>query len=567
MQVFPSQIFSVIQYPMLSMAESNDVNESMGRQNMNTPIATTFSRTKIIHQPSSDTSFKLVKVPTMNTTLQSVPFSITEEENNEGVSPLYGSTRVPEILRPVSNTTTINTDDEYDYKYDTHAASLRVKQTSFLSKTNLLTSHASVQHLHHQMQSSTSPIGSTPHPTQTVPVHGHMHADRSQTKEYTTSDTSTMVNDPGWLNRLNISYKVENNSTHNNVNINIHHNHKGIRSRDDDTDTMTDNDHDDEHDDDVLGGLNESKKRNLNANGNANGNGMNSINTIANKRKKSESGRLKNINKSENKINNNSNSNLNSTLNSIGGIGMLGFVPLENRIADLGSKFLKKKELGSGATSRVILAQEISSQGYFALKQMLIKQPGNLEQFRCEYKILSQLKHENIASLYNCYMDNYNYCIAVEYCSGGMLIDYIKQMNTFNEGEACKYIKSILNAICFMHRKNIIHRDLKPENIVFNTPPKSSNKTEKNNNNNDNTENEKKTESKNNDTTDQLKHEQQKQHQSSTSEAKLMIIDFGLAIRMCIFLFVCFVSFLFFCFFVFLFFNSWLLIQSKTEKI
>ena len=146
---------------------------------------------------------------------------------------------------------------------------------------------------------------------------------------------------------------------------------------------------------------------------------------------------------------------------------MLEFVPPENMIDDLGSKFIKKKELGSGATSRVILAQEIATKRYFALKQMLIRQPGNLEQFICEYKILSQLNHENIAALYNCYIDRYNYCIAVQYCTGGTLIDYIKQMNTFNEVEACKYIKSILNAINFMHRKNIIHRDLKPENIVF----------------------------------------------------------------------------------------------------
>jgi calcium/calmodulin-dependent protein kinase I len=37
----------------------------------------------------------------------------------------------------------------------------------------------------------------------------------------------------------------------------------------------------------------------------------------------------------------------------------------------------------------------------------------------------------------------------------------------FSDEEASKIVKSVLEAVEYMHSKNIVHRDLKPENILM----------------------------------------------------------------------------------------------------
>ena len=185
------------------------------------------------------------------------------------------------------------------------------------------------------------------------------------------------------------------------------------------------------------------------------------------------------------------------------------FVPKSNVIRNLDELFTITLELGSGATSRVVLAKDKKTGKEYAVKQMAKSAPSNLEFFKSEYHILSKLKHTHIAKFHGCYIDNLYYYLVSQYCSGGMLTDCIKKLNKFSEKKASNYIKTITDAIKYCHSKNIVHCDLKPHNIVFDKPNRDSSSSfssfsssdEKNNNNN-----------------------------NKESDPKLMIIDFGLAL-------------------------------------
>ena len=107
----------------------------------------------------------------------------------------------------------------------------------------------------------------------------------------------------------------------------------------------------------------------------------------------------------------------------------------------------------------------------FALKQMCKNDKDCIIKFTREANILNLLNHPNIVSIITCYMDKENYYIATKFCYGGALLDFILQCNHFSEQQASYYIKSILDAIKYIHSKNIVHRDLKPGNIMFNKIP------------------------------------------------------------------------------------------------
>ena len=54
----------------------------------------------------------------------------------------------------------------------------------------------------------------------------------------------------------------------------------------------------------------------------------------------------------------------------------------------------------------------------------------------------------------------------MEYVDGGNLDDYISNNTPIDEPEAVRIVKSICDALVFMHDKKMLHLDLKPKNIM-----------------------------------------------------------------------------------------------------
>ena len=71
----------------------------------------------------------------------------------------------------------------------------------------------------------------------------------------------------------------------------------------------------------------------------------------------------------------------------------LHFIPQENVVEDIGLVFKYMKQLGSGASCRVLKAQHIESQEIFAVKEMLKADDSNLLSFVKERQLLRKLVH------------------------------------------------------------------------------------------------------------------------------------------------------------------------------
>ena len=146
----------------------------------------------------------------------------------------------------------------------------------------------------------------------------------------------------------------------------------------------------------------------------------------------------------------------------------MSIIPPRNQCSSIATIFKYKKQLGKGATGRVLLVEHKEQHRLFALKEMRRSNKKNHTLFHSEVSILRNLKHENIVELYDVYMDAYNYYICLEYCSGGTMLERIISDTYFSEQMAANLIQTILRTLAFIHKNNVAHLDLKLNNIVFN---------------------------------------------------------------------------------------------------
>eukprot|EP01084_Bolivina_argentea_P262086 443135_1 len=140
----------------------------------------------------------------------------------------------------------------------------------------------------------------------------------------------------------------------------------------------------------------------------------------------------------------------------------------EHDVKDVYAHFEIEKELGRGASCRVLKVKEKSSGNMYAMKEMRRDDKWNPMLFEQEVNILGKLSgHKSILHYEDCWIDNKNFYVLTKLCTGGELFDKIKELRHFTERHAADVMRTILDAMRYCHERNIVHRDLKPENIVY----------------------------------------------------------------------------------------------------
>lgn len=86
------------------------------------------------------------------------------------------------------------------------------------------------------------------------------------------------------------------------------------------------------------------------------------------------------------------------------------------------------------------------------------------------FKNQQKLKCPHIIKCYDLFIERKKKCIylIMEYCSFPSLADIIRYRRLLAECEALQIVKSLCEAVSYIHGQGICHRDLKPENILVN---------------------------------------------------------------------------------------------------
>lgn len=124
--------------------------------------------------------------------------------------------------------------------------------------------------------------------------------------------------------------------------------------------------------------------------------------------------------------------------------------------------------IGHGGMASVYLAEQESLGRKVALKVMDTK-TGQIKQsfadrFVRETKIVSQLEHPNIVSVYDAGIVNGVCFLSMEYVNGH---DLKKIAHRLSVSRKLKIIRDIAKALRYSGEKGFVHRDIKPENVLI----------------------------------------------------------------------------------------------------
>jgi eukaryotic-like serine/threonine-protein kinase len=132
-------------------------------------------------------------------------------------------------------------------------------------------------------------------------------------------------------------------------------------------------------------------------------------------------------------------------------------------------KYRIERELGSGAMGAVYEAVDTLTERPVAMKVLraeLAKQPELIERFRSEAVTLARLNHPNIALLYDFFLENGDYYMAMEFVRGRSLELLIRQQRNLDASLAASIMRQTLTGLAHAHSAGVLHRDIKPANIL-----------------------------------------------------------------------------------------------------
>jgi len=137
-----------------------------------------------------------------------------------------------------------------------------------------------------------------------------------------------------------------------------------------------------------------------------------------------------------------------------------------NTLAD----FELERQLGQGAFGLVYLAKHIATGKYCALKQIdktVSKKMGKSEHAKTEKTILTTGKSPFLLKAILTFQDQHLAWLALEYCPGGDLRDFLSVVECLEEQQAVLYFAEMVMGVHDLHNMGYLHRDLKPANFLI----------------------------------------------------------------------------------------------------
>ena len=148
------------------------------------------------------------------------------------------------------------------------------------------------------------------------------------------------------------------------------------------------------------------------------------------------------------------------------------FCPVTGMYADILDDYdVLPHVLGTGHHGCVRECVHKETRQIFAVKSIEKDKIGRFDHLLREITLLSKMDHYAIIKMADCYEDEDYVHIVTERYTGGELFDKIIEKTTddgcFPEAKAKPIIKSLLEAVKYLHGHGIVHRDIKPENVLF----------------------------------------------------------------------------------------------------
>ncbi|MFJ9359329.1 serine/threonine-protein kinase [Streptomyces mirabilis] len=134
--------------------------------------------------------------------------------------------------------------------------------------------------------------------------------------------------------------------------------------------------------------------------------------------------------------------------------------------------YTESLELGSGASGRVVLALHVETGVPVAVKYLsdsLLTQPGFVQGFRSEARLLGGLESPYVVALYEYVESPGGAAIVMELVDGISLRTLLIRQGPLVPEAALTVLKGSLLGLADAHRVGVVHRDYKPANVLVGT--------------------------------------------------------------------------------------------------
>jgi serine/threonine protein kinase len=129
------------------------------------------------------------------------------------------------------------------------------------------------------------------------------------------------------------------------------------------------------------------------------------------------------------------------------------------------------EQIGKGGMGTVYKALQLSLDRFVAVKilpKQFAKDARFVERFMRESKVMSELSHPNIVTIFDRAQEDHLLYYAMEYVEGPSLRSVLrKTKDTLPCVETLRIIRLVADGLGYAHSQGVIHRDIKPENILI----------------------------------------------------------------------------------------------------
>jgi hypothetical protein len=136
----------------------------------------------------------------------------------------------------------------------------------------------------------------------------------------------------------------------------------------------------------------------------------------------------------------------------------------------LNGRYRIESVIGSGGMSTVYLAFDETLERPVAVKVLanqISDDPGALERFRREARMVAQLSDPHVVMVIDAGEDDGHAYIVFEHVRGETLKERIKRAAPLPVAETVAYAIEIGRALQFAHDRQLVHRDVKPQNVLI----------------------------------------------------------------------------------------------------
>lgn len=136
----------------------------------------------------------------------------------------------------------------------------------------------------------------------------------------------------------------------------------------------------------------------------------------------------------------------------------------------LGGRYLLTRQLGSGSSATVYLAEDQSLKREVAVKVLragLTADGAFLKRFRAEAVAVAGLNHPHVLRVFDWGEAAGTAWLVTEYLSGGSLRDLLDRTGTLPAQQVASIGAQAADGLAYAHARGFVHRDVKPTNLLF----------------------------------------------------------------------------------------------------